>query len=162
MAIGGSDAHALAARLGPLRKTLFPFEFHFKAVNTHLLLPQPLTGELAADRRLVLDALGQGRAFIGYDLPAPTRGFRFTAQGSNGLAEMGETTGCQNGVTFQVRLPQRTECRLIKDGKPVKIWRNRENCTYITSQPGAYRVEVYIHYLGKRRGWIFSNPIILR
>jgi len=34
VAIGGSDAHALPARLGPLRRTLFPYEFHFRGINT--------------------------------------------------------------------------------------------------------------------------------
>jgi hypothetical protein len=161
VAIGGSDAHALPARMGPIRKALFPYEFHFKGVNTHLMLPQPMSGDLFEDRRLVLDALRQGHCFIGYDLPAPTRGFRFTAQGSSGVSHMGDETGCQNGVTFQVRLPLRTECRLVKDGKVIKSWKNRENYTYITSQPGVYRVEAYIQFLGKRRGWIFSNPIYL-
>ncbi|MHB1120566.1 MAG: hypothetical protein ACYC11_10945, partial [Bellilinea sp.] len=33
---------------------------------------------------------------------------------------------------------------------------------YITKEPGVYRVESYIRYLGKLRGWIFSNPIYLR
>ena len=27
---------------------------------------------------------------------------------------------------------------------------------------GVYRVEVFIHYLGKRRSWIISNPIYIR
>jgi hypothetical protein len=39
VAVGGSDAHALPARMGPLRRTLFPYEFHFRCVNTHVLVP---------------------------------------------------------------------------------------------------------------------------
>ena len=162
VAVGGSDAHALPARLGPLRRTLFPFELHFRAINTHLMIPKPLSGDMFEDRRLILEALRQGHAFIGYDLPHPTRGFRFSAQGRDGAAIMGDGTHCQNGVTLQIRLPIRTECRLIKDGKPIKTWKNRENCTYITAEPGVYRVEVYINYLGRRRGWIYSNPIYVR
>jgi hypothetical protein len=162
VAVGGSDAHALPARLGPLRRTLFPYEFHFQCVNTHLLTSQPLSGDLFEDRRLVIEALRQGHAFIGYDLPAPTRGFRFTAQGKDGLSGMGDELLCQEGVTLLIRLPRRTECRLIKDGKPIKVWHKRENCTYITSQPGVYRVEAYIHFRGRRRGWIYSNPIYIR
>ncbi len=162
VAIGGSDAHALPMSLGPIRKTIFPYTFHFRAVNTHLLLPSPLSGDLFEDRRQVLDAIRQGHAFIGYDLPHSTRGFRFTAQGKDGLVSMGDETTCQGGVTLQVRLPIRTTCKLFKDGKPIKAWRQRDTCTYITSEPGVYRVEVYIHYLGRRRGWIYSNPIYVR
>jgi hypothetical protein len=159
VAIGGSDAHALPARLGPLRRTVLPYEFHFQAINTHLLLPHPLSGDIFRDQRMILEALRNGNAFIGYDLPASTHGFRFRAQGVDGIASMGEQIDCRNGVTLQIRLPARSECRLLHNGKTVKIWRKRENCTHITSQPGVYRVEVYIHYLGRMRGWIFSNPI---
>jgi hypothetical protein len=162
VAVGGSDAHGLPASLGPLHRTLFPYEFHFQSVNNHLLIETPLKGDLFEDRRLILDALRQGRSFIGYDLPAPTRGFRFTAQCGNGLAQMGEEITAGPGVTFQVRLPLRTECRLLKNGEVIKTWQTKDLCTYITSEPGVYRVEVYIHYMGRRRGWIFSNPIYVR
>jgi len=33
--------------------------------------------------------------------------------------------------------------------------------TYIANRPGTYRVEAYISYQGKSRGWIFSNPIFV-
>lgn len=158
-AIGGSDAHAMPARMGPLRRVIFPYEFHFRAINTHILTPSPLSGDLFEDRRMILDALGRGRSFIGYDLPAPTRGFRFTAQGKDRKAWMGEEVSSRNGVTIQIRLPRPVECRLLKDGKVIKTWTRRDTCTYITTEPGVYRVEAYIHYLGKKRGWIFSNPI---
>lgn len=159
VAIGGSDAHAFKAHMGPFRRTLFPYEFHFRSINTHLYIKKPLSGIVSEDRRLILDAIAQGHAFIGYDLPASTRGFRFTAQGKESNAWMGDIVSAKGGITFQIRLPFRTECHLIKDGKKIKTWRKRENCTHITSEPGVYRTEVYIRYKGKRRGWIFSNPI---
>jgi hypothetical protein len=162
VAIGGSDAHALPARMGPLRRTVFPYEYHFRAINTHLLLTRPLSADIFQDRRLILEALQEGHAFIGYDLPAPTHGFRFRAQGVDGMASMGDEIDSRNGVTLQIRLPLRSECRLLRNGKPVKIWRKHENCTYITSERGVYRVEVYIQHLGRKRGWIFSNPIYVR
>jgi hypothetical protein len=161
VAIGGSDAHALPGRLGPLRRTLFPYEFHFRAVNSHLLVPQPLSGDLVEDRRMVMEAFRLGHVFIGYDLPAPTGGFRFTGQGKDGAAQMGDEIGAAEGVTLQIHLPLRTDCRLLKDGKPVKTWRGQENCTHITSEPGVYRAEAYIQYLGARRAWIISNPIYI-
>ncbi len=162
VAIGGSDAHALPASMGPLRRTLFPYEFHFQAINTHLLLPEPLHGDETADRRMILDALAQGHAFVGYDLPASTRGFRFTAIGKEENAWMGDEISVETGVTLQIRLPSRSECRLIKDGRAIRTWQNRETCTHITTEPGVYRVEVYIQYRGRKRGWIFSNPIYIR
>jgi hypothetical protein len=162
VAIGGSDAHAFQVSMGPFHRILFPYEFHFRAVNTHIFTPGELSGEAGADQRMVLDAIRQGHAFIGYDLPSSTRGFRFTAKGINGTAWMGDEMGVRGGVTLQIRLPRRAECHLLMDGEVVKTWRKREICTYITSEAGVYRVEVYRNYIGRRRGWIFSNPIYLR
>ena len=165
-AICGSDAHALHMRMGPLRRTIFPYSFHFRALNNHLLVPSPLTGDLAADRQMIYNALRSGRNFIGYDLPAATRGFRFTAQGRDTTATMGEEIRLPrgSGVTFQIRLPKgiKAECVLLCNGQHVRTWTDREICAHIASQPGVYRVEVYLEYLGRRRGWIYSNPIYLR
>lgn len=161
VAIGGSDAHALPARLGPIRKTLFPYDFHFRCVNTHLLVNEPLTGNPTDDRKTVLEALKLGHCFIGYDLPQPTTGFRFTAQTQDGTVNMGDLSPAGSGVTMQVKLPGRADARLIRNGKVIKCWRKRELYTYITSEPGVYRVEAYVEFRGARRGWIFSNPIYL-
>jgi hypothetical protein len=159
VAVGGSDAHAFPVRLGPLRRTLFPYEFHFRAINTHILVAEPLSGDLANDRHLVLEALASGHVFIGYDLPGSTRGFRFTAHVKSGIVWMGDEISAKDGVTFQIRLPHAAECNLLRNGTVVKTWHKRDTCTYITSEPGVYRVEVHIHFLGRRRSWIYSNPI---
>ena len=148
--------------LGPLKRTVFPYEFHFRAINTHVLLPQPLGTDPVTDTNMILEALSQGHCFIGYDLPAPTRGFTMTAHGMQETAQMGDELDSKGGVTFKIRLPGRAECVLLKDGKPVRTWHNRELCTYITSEPGVYRLEAYIHYLGRRRGWIYCNPVYVR
>jgi hypothetical protein len=161
-AIGGTDAHALPGRLGPIRRTIFPYNYHFKCINTHLLVNTPLSGEVDVDRRLILRALSKGNAFIGYDLPASTRGFRFSAHGYEQNVIMGDKIHLRDGITLQIRLPRVSECRLLRDGEVVQTWDTRETCTYITNQPGVYRVEVYINYQGQRRGWIFSNPIYVK
>jgi len=161
VAIGGSDAHAIHASLGPLHRVVFPYEYHFRAINNHLLLEKPLEGKLQPDKRLIYDALRAGHLYIGYDLPKSTRGFRFTAQGKEGFAIMGDSIPAKGGVTLQARCPDAAEILLIKDGKILQTCKNRETCTYITSETGVYRIEVYRRYLGRRRGWIFSNPIYL-
>jgi hypothetical protein len=162
VAVGGSDAHALPGKMGIFSKTIFPYEFHFRSINSHLLLTAPLTGEIDSDKRLIMDALRSGRLFVGYDLPAATNGFRFSAQGRQNRAVMGEEIRISDGITLQVKLPQRGTCRLIKDGKVIKIWQNREHYTYITREVGVFRVEATINYRGAERTWIISNPIYVR
>jgi hypothetical protein len=163
VAIGGSDAHALHVRRGPLRRILFPYEFHFKAINTHILVPNALSGDVEADGKMIYAALAAGHAFVGYDLPGSTRGFRFTAQGRETSVIMGdEIAAAGSGVTLKAQLPHAAECTLLRNGKAVQKWKSQENCSYVATRPGVYRVEVHRQFLGKRRGWIYSNPIYVR
>ena len=162
VAIGGSDAHALSSSLGPFKRTLFPYEFHFRAINTHVILPSPLAGDLKRDKELVYNALRQGHDFVGYDLPHPTRGFQFKATGADRTVVMGDEIKLGEGITLQIKLPLAVECILIRNGKMIKSWKKRDVCSYSANLPGVYRVEAYIFYKGQRRGWIFSNPIYIR
>jgi hypothetical protein len=162
VALGGSDAHAMHMHLGPLRRVIFPYDFHFKTVNTHILIPEPLNGDVPTDKRLIYNALTEGHCFVAYDLPASTRGFTFKARGLNQSVIMGDTLPAKGGVTLQAHVPQPAEIHLVKDGKRIGLWKNVVACTHTATEAGVYRVEVYIRYLGKKRGWIYSNPIYLR
>ena len=162
VALGGSDAHAMHMHLGPLHRIIFPYEFHFRTVNTHVLIPQPLTNDVLTDKKMIYEALAEGHCFVAYDLPASTRGFTFKAKGIGQSAIMGDTLPAKGGVTLQARVPQPAEIRLLKDGNQIGLWKKSQVCTYIATEPGVYRVEAYINYLGKRRGWIYSNPIYVR
>ena len=162
VAIGGSDAHALHMHMGPLQRVIFPYDFHFRTVNTHMFIPEPLTGDISTDRKMIYEALAAGRCFVGYDLPASTRGFIFKARGLEQSVIMGDEVSGKRGVTLQAHLPQPAEIRLIKDGKTIGIWRDAQACAYSAIEAGAYRVEAWRNYLGVKRGWIFSNPIYVR
>lgn len=159
VAVGGVDAHMLIKKFGPIKIKLYPYHHHFRSITTHILLPNPLSGKFIDDRNNIINALRQGHCFVAYDLPAPTEGFRFTAHNDNGTFIMGDQIKMTGGLTLQIRLPHREQCRLLKDGKMIKEWSDREVCTHITTEPGVYRVEVLIPFKGKLRGWIFSNPI---
>ena len=162
VALGGSDAHALQMNKGPLHRVIFPYEFHFRAINTHVFIPDPLTGDVNTDKKMIYEALANGHCFVGYDLPAPTNGFRFKAKGLNHSAIMGDEIPSKGGVTLHTHLPAEADITLIKDGVAMGTWRNHQTMTYNVSEPGVYRVEAKRNYLGKKRGWIYSNPIYVR
>jgi hypothetical protein len=162
--IGGADAHGNEYRLGPLKRAIFPYEFLFRAVNTHLLTETPFSGDYETDRRLVWETLTQGRCFVGYDAAAPTKGFRFSANFEKGSALMGDEVLNTNGVTLQIASPGRATLRLIRDGKEIASWKNQSHATYIvpSNQTGVFRVEAHLPFKNKLRGWIYSNPIYIR
>lgn len=157
--IGGADAHATTYSMSFFTRVVFPYEYLFRCVNTHILAPRAFTGDYDHDKRLVLNALRDGNAFVGYDLPASTRGFRFSAQGHNTRAVMGGRVRIGHGITLQIASPQIADIRLLKDGEIIMRETEGTHCVYIARKPGVYRVEVYLDYKGKKRGWIFSNPI---
>jgi hypothetical protein len=161
VAIGGADAHAFTGRMGPIHRVIFPYAFLFRGVNTHVLTDEPLSGDEATDRQRIFHALSRGRCFVGYDRPASTRGFRFTAQGENSSATMGETVPVGTGITLQVSLPRRAHLRLLRAGELIAEWRNVTGAVRTVTDPGAYRVEARIAYRTALRGWIYSNPIYI-
>jgi hypothetical protein len=148
--------------MGPFRRTLFPYRRHFQSVNTHLLLSEPLSGVEEDDERRILRALGAGHTFIGNDLPEKANGFRLTGQSDAGNFIMGDEVDLGAGVTLQVHLPLAAECILYKDGTPYRTWTDREAMVVNVSERGVYRVECYLPFKGRRRGWIFSNPVYIR
>jgi hypothetical protein len=164
VAIGGADAHGTTHAMGALKRVIFPYEFLFRAVNTHILTETPLTGDPAADKRLALDALAKGRCFVGYDAASPTKGFRFTANSERGNALMGDEVVNKSGVTLQIAAPARASLRLIGNGKEIVRRENQSHYTHIVpaGQAGVFRAEAHILFQGRMRGWIYSNPIYIR
>jgi hypothetical protein len=159
-AIGNSDAHGTPMRLGPLKRVIFPYDFLFRAVNTHVLLREPLTGEPARDKQIILRAVGRGNSWVGYDMAHPTRGFRFSGHGRT-KGVMGDDIEMDVGATLQVVTPAKANMRVLRHGEVVATAENSLSLTHTPLEPGAYRVECAIPYMGRLRGWIYSNPIYL-
>jgi hypothetical protein len=160
-AIGGADAHGSTYSLGPLRRVVFPYEHLFRCVNTHILTERPFNRRLEHDRPLVYEALRAGHTWVGYDLMAPTTGFRFHARSLTNQAMMGDELKRTGATKFEVQTPHSGDIRLLLNGRVVARARGRQ-LEYTTAEPGVYRVEVYRSYRLGRRGWIFSSPVYVR
>ncbi len=156
--IGSADAHAKTYHLGPFKKKLFPYEYLFRCITTHILTIGPLTGELPTDKALLYEALQNGRTWVAYDLPASTEGFRFFARSGSARATVGEELKRLGALTLDIQLPRRGAIRLFRDGKVIKRARGTQ-LQHTSVEPGIYRVEVYRNFRGRRVGWIFSSPI---
>ena len=159
--IGNADAHGTPFSLGPLRRVVFPYEFLFRCVNTHLLIDRPLLGDAAVDRERIYEALRAGRCFVGYDRSAPTRGFSFLARSGMDTFLMGGEFERRGATRFEVRCPAPGTIRLLRDGRVIAQELGRA-LDHTAIEPGVYRVEVYRFFRLANRGWIFSNPIYVR
>lgn len=158
---GSADAHGTVYRRGPFQKVIYPYEFLFRCVNTHILLDEPLAGDPVADSPMIFAALARGHAFVGYGLPGDPRGFRFEAlQGGAPVAMMGDAVALGDCDTLHATAPDDGRLVLVGDGAVVAE-AHGTTLSYTPERPGAYRVEVWRHYRGRERGWIFSNPIFV-
>ncbi len=155
VAIGGADAHGHTYALGPWRRVLFPYEWLFRAVNTHILVDRPLQRRLEVDWPLIRDALQAGRVWVANDLLGSSRGFRFEAHSGHRRATMGETLRRAGAVHIEAVAPFPGEFRLIRFGKGVVARARGRRLHHLTAEPGVYRVEVY----RGGRLWILTNPI---
>lgn len=161
-AIGGSDAHGNTYRLGPLSRAVQPYDYLFRTINTHILSQEAFNGQLAHDKRVVYDALREGRCFVAYDLLGNPHGFRFAAKSSDATVIMGQEIALQQGeVSLEVHSPQRADIRLLRNGQIVAR-RSGKSLRWKTSEKGVYRVEAYRSFLLRKRSWVFTNPIYVR
>lgn len=158
--IGNSDAHGTRFSLGPIKHTVFPYDFLFNCVNTHIITNQPFSGFWRQDANIIYGSLREGSAYISYGLVGNARGCRFSAQGAGGSsANMGGSIRVGNGITLQVIAPLRGHIKLIHNGTIVAEEKNVENLSYNVLAKGAYRVEIWREFKGAMRCWILTNPI---
>ncbi|HJX39421.1 MAG TPA: CehA/McbA family metallohydrolase [Anaerolineae bacterium] len=157
-AIAGTDAHSATYSIGPLRRAVLPYEDCLRAVRTHILTPEPLTGALDHDRRMVYQALREGKSFVAYDAIGDATGFSFQARSGESVAGMGEDLRLSGEVTFKVSSPLQAELRLSWNGQTV-AQRKGTGLRHTSGESGVYRVEARRTHLWKSRGWVFTNPV---
>lgn len=152
---GNSDAHAFNMSLGPLKRVIFPYEYLFRCVNTHLLIDSPLTSDVDFDRYQILSALAKGRGWVGYDLLGATNGFVFRAHSASERATLGGEIRRAGAINFEVEVPLPAKIQVMRAGVGVAARATGTRLKFTSVEAGAYRVEAY----RKGKGWIFSNPI---
>jgi len=159
--IGGVDAHAHKLNLlGFFEVEVFPYKVLFKSIRTHLLCDSKLNKsnkgvEFVEDKNEILKVLKSGRLFVSNYYRGDAKGFRFFAQDSNLIYQMGETVEFNEKIRLRVILPNiSATIKLIANGKIIDEVENVD-AEFRINKPGAYRVEIYLD--GKP--WIYSNHI---
>lgn len=159
VAIAGSDNHAWPVRRwgGVLYRVIFPYAYAFRTINNCLLLEEPLSGDFAAAKAQVYEALRRGRCFIVNRLLGEPRGISFTAESNGREYQIGERLPVSAATKLVVRCPERpgsTRCLLFHNGLPFKALAGG-GASVRLEHPGTYRLEVW---KGDKL-WIFTNPI---
>jgi hypothetical protein len=77
---------------------------------------------------------------------------------------MGDEVVNRNGLTLQIAAPAQADLRLVCNGQEIGRWDNHTHATHLVpaGTGGVFRAEAHRLFQGRRRGWIYSNPIYVR
>jgi hypothetical protein len=155
--IAGADAHSRLALTARWSLRFPSYRSMFSVIRNHVLLPTPLSGDAAADARLVLGALGHGRSYVGLDAIAPAGDFYFVVEGQGRRWTMGDQVPLAAGLKLRAggRIPAGARITLLRDG--AKLVEAEGPIDVDVPGPGVYRVEVRV--AGWGIPWILTNPI---
>lgn len=167
-ALAGNDAHSnigvsLRDSSGNtlLGIQLDPYEVSFRLVRLHVFVEQnkPL------DQASLLEAIKAGHCFIGFDFLGDTSGFSFRAESDGETKIQGDEIALKNDTKLKIKTPVAGRVLLFKDGTLIAEESGVTVREFPVTEPGIYRVEVYLPQLGKlaaEKPWIISNPIYVR
>ncbi|MEX2287497.1 MAG: hypothetical protein WD648_10435 [Planctomycetaceae bacterium] len=136
------------------RMDLDPYERSFRHVSTHLFLKE----QTEANVRECLDA---GRAYVAFDWLADPTGFVFQAATPKQTWEMGSEPPFDSALELRAEAPMPGTFRILRNGKEVISTRSR-SIKHTVTEPGNYRVEVWLNLPDEPKIWILSNPIYVR
>lgn len=159
VAVGEIDNHGQMKRYFGIRRQIFPYEFAFRTIRTHVLLPEVLTGDVAKDREAIWRALREGHSYVSLDLWQSPQGFSFRIFDAHGDAHMGGTFQRRGPALVEIKLPTAGRLRLVRNGRLIYEESRRPYLQRDVTLPGVYRVEVEQRVMGRWRPWIYSNPI---
>jgi hypothetical protein len=128
-----------------------PYERSARYVATHLLAKELTEASL-------LDALRNGRAFVGFDMIVDSTGFSFTAENSKGKVVMGESILPEPGLKLKAQSPVPCRFTLYHDGLKTTTQEGR-SFEYQPTDTGKYRIEAEVNVAGAWTLWVFTNPI---
>lgn len=133
---------------------LDPYENSLRHVGTHVL-----ASELTRDA--ICEALEHGRAFVAFDGIADSRGFDFAAVQGDKRFEMGNRVAFGEGLKLVGKAPLPGHWRLFRSGNMIQEADGDQFESPVT-EPGNYRVELWLDVAGEKKPWVLSNPVYVR
>ena len=136
------------------------YEASFRSLATRAVLRSRPTGTASEDAALLLEALREGRSYTTIDGLAAPGWLEFRGHREGHQAEMGEPIAGAGPVRLIAHAPilAGSTIALLRNGAVVSEGHGGE-VSVVTSEPGAYRVEVRLDARPAVAPWILGNPI---
>lgn len=158
---GGDDAHAWYIRRGPIRRTIFPYDYQFSLMSNVVTTDEPLSSDFRTAKQQIFTALKKGHLFIVQRHLGSHDGFFFSAVSNDKEYFMGDEVPLGPLTFLRVNCPasrpKKVKIRILRNGKPLDEVL-RCNVSVRIKEPGTYRLEI-IH---GNRTWIMTNPVYIK
>jgi len=137
---------------------IFPFNFAFKTISTHILLKEELSKDVEQAKRQIINAVKSSQLYVAQEKWENAKGFEFYITDNLRTAYSGDSIHITNKPKITVKVSAQSLIKIIGNGKTVFSRQGLSAETEI-SESGVYRVEVYLKKFFRYRPWIFSNHI---
>ncbi len=141
-AIGEIDNHESIRKYFGIKLKIFPFEFAFRTIRTHITINEPFS-KSDSDIKKVHIALKTGKSFVSNDYFLNATGFQFYRENDKIIAK----------TTVPAKIKIIRNGNLFAEDFSDILVVNAE-------QKGVYRCECYLKKFGFKP-WIFSNPLFV-
>jgi hypothetical protein len=171
VAIAGADAHArLAPRSADAGDSRYAFplpgyESSFRVLSLRVKPDRPLSGDAAADARVLMRAIRAGHLYTAIDGAATPPSFEFSASNEHGVVNEGDELGVGGPVTLHVRSNAPAEfTTTLWAGTTVLSGGHHdpEFTVQAPAEPAVYWVDVRATGRQPELTWIRSNAIYVR
>lgn len=175
--IAAADAHSNVKVTKNYRVKIPKYEELFHVAGTHILLDNKLSGELAADKKQLTDALKNGRCYFSYDMFGRPVGFYFELFYGGLFYISGDTLNMDKGdknviIYSGIRInPEKNKfvINLFHNGKKIYSSQNKDLFFEFSpdkfelpdgvSHSSFFRVEIDVYFDRKKITYLYSNNI---
>jgi hypothetical protein len=168
--LAGADAHAnLALRNADPVDTRFSiplpsYDASFRMLSVHVTPDQPLSGDAAADARILMRAIRAGHLYTAIDGLATPPALEFTASNTLGRAQQGDELRVGGPVLLRARsnAPPGFTTVIWSGSQVLASGRGSELAVEAGAEPAVYRAEIRRGDAGRTQTWLLSNAIYVR
>jgi hypothetical protein len=166
--VAGADAHAKLARNADPGSARFAlplpsYESSFRVLSLRARLDAPLSGDAAADARLIVHAIRSGHVYLAVDGIATPPAFEFTAVNALGAVGQGDRLGVGGPVTLHIRsnAPPNFVTYVHEGLRTISTVRDSQDISvHAGAAPAVYWAEI-VSPDPQPITWIRSNPIFV-
>ncbi len=158
---GEIDNHNTKKKIFGLTFNIFPFDYSFKTVSTHILPEKELSKDAREAKQQVIECVKNSKLYVAQESWDEAKGFELHITDGANTAYSGGAISLSQNLTLKVKLPKKAHIKIVLNGKTIAE-KNAGFFELRITEKGVYRVEAYKKKCFIAKPWIFSNHIKVR